>query len=119
MKKLFYLILLPLVFISCNQGDKKCDDCQTFTGDFLYFEGAAVLKGSNFIYAVELNDQAKKLSDQIEGIKIEAYDMVEVTVKGIVNPKPENKEGWDEILSIKEIITIANEPSEADILIQH
>lgn len=120
MKKFFYLLFLPIAFASCKNAEtnSSCEDCETFTGDFLYLDDAAVLKGDSFIYAVQMDSQAEALAKKTDLIKKDAYDMVEVTVKGILTKRAENEEGWDEILSIKEIITIADEPSEADILIQ-
>lgn len=120
MKKIFYLLLLPLAFVACKNGETKidCENCETFTGDFLYLTDAAILKGDNFIYGVKLDNQAKALAEKVAPIKIEDHDMVQVTVKGILSQKPEGQEGWDEILSIKEITTIADKVSEADILIQ-
>lgn len=120
MKKIFYLLLLPLVFVACKNGETKidCENCETFTGDFLYLADAAILKGEDFIYAIQLDEQAQELAKKVAPIKEEAYDMVQVTVKGVLSQKPEGQEGWDEILSIKEITTIADKPSEADILIQ-
>src|SRR5690625_1501948 len=120
MKKLSYFLLLPLILVACkNSGtDSACEDCESFTGDFLYLDDAAILKGDNFIYGVALDGQAEALAKKVEPIKKESYDMVEVTVKGVLSKKPEDQEGWDEILSIKEILTIADEVSEADILIQ-
>lgn len=120
MKKIFYILLLPLVFVACNNAETKtdCENCESFTGDFLYLADAAILKGDDFIYAVQLDEQAQELANKVEPIKKEAYDMVQVTVKGILSQKPEGQEGWDEILSIKEITTIADKASEADILIQ-
>jgi|SRR5690554_4729108 len=118
MKKFLYLLLLPVLMVACKNTNTKCDNCETYTGEFLYLEDAAILKGTDFIYSVEVNQQAKEIADKIASIKNDEFDMVEITVKGIVNPKPENEEGWDEILTIKEIITIADEPTAADILIQ-
>lgn len=118
MKKTFFILLVSLLLVACKNSASQCEECETYIGDFLYFQDAAVLKGKDFIYAVELNEQAKKIAKKIQPIKNEEYDMVEITVKGIVSPKSDNEEGWDEILNIKEIITIADEVSEADILIQ-
>ena len=120
MKKFFYLLILPLALVSCKNKETEiaCEECESFTGDFLYLDNAAILKGNNFIYGVAIDDQAKALAEKVEPIKKESYDMVEVTVKGILSKKPEDQEGWEEILSIKEILTIADEVSEADILIQ-
>lgn len=120
MRKIFYLLFLPLIFAACKNGETNanCEECETFTGDFLYLEDAAVLKGDKFIYAVQMDQQAETLAKKTDPIKKEAYDMVEVTVKGILSKRMDNEEGWNEILSIKEIINIADEASEADILIQ-
>jgi len=119
MKRIFYLLILPLALVSCkNTEAETCEDCESFTGDFLYLDNTAILKGRDFIYSVALDNIAKALAEKVEPIKKESYDMIEVTVKGVLSKKPENQEGWDEILSIKEILTIADEVSEADILIQ-
>lgn len=120
MKKTFHLLLLSFVFVACkNTGTTNgCENCETFTGDFLYLADAAILKGEDFVYAVELNEQSQELAKKVAPIKTESFDMVKVSVKGILSQKPEDQEGWDEILNIKEIITIADKVSEADILIQ-
>jgi hypothetical protein len=44
--------------------------------------------------------------------------MVPVIVKGTVAEKAEDQEGWDEILTIMEIVSVSNTPSEADIKIE-
>jgi len=120
MKRVFYLLFLPLALVSCKNTETEttCEDCDSFTGDFLYVDNTAILKGKDFIYGVALDSKAEALAEQVEPIKKESYDMVEVTVKGVLSKKPENQKGWEEILSIKEILTIADEVSEADILIQ-
>ena len=126
MKKLSYFLLLPLILVACKNTEAEsatetesvCENCELFIGDFLYLDDAAILKGKDFIYGVALDGQAEALAKKVEPIKKESYDMVEVTVKGVLSKKPEDQEGWDEILSIKEILTIADEVSEADILIQ-
>src|SRR5699024_3247993 len=119
MKRMFYLLILPLALVSCkNTEAETSEDCESFTGDFLYLDNTAILKGRDYIYSVALDNIAKTLAEKVEPIKKESYDMIEVTVKGVLSKKPENQEGWDEILSIKEILTIADEVSEADILIQ-
>jgi hypothetical protein len=43
--------------------------------------------------------------------------MVPVIVKGTISKKPEGQEGWDEILTINEIVKVSDTPSEADIKI--
>ena len=129
MKKMFLLIVLSIGIISCkNTEEKKSDNSDTsiaatesinsYRGDFLYFDDAAVLKGENFIYGVTVDDMSKELAKQVEAVKEEAYDMVPVFVKGYLKNKPLEAEGWDEILTITEIINVSSSPSKDEIKIE-
>ncbi len=120
------IIILGLVVISCNDQKQKESEVissedqidqknNTFQGEFIYSEEAAVLKGDDFIYGVALNDLAEKLASQVSKVKTDEYDMVPVIVKGDLNPKPEGTEGWDEILTISEIVHVSETPAEAGI----
>ena len=73
-------------------------------GDFIFLEDAAVLKGDKFIYGVTIDDLSKQLADKVKASKSSDFDMVPVAVKGNVSQKPEGQEGWDEILTITEIV---------------
>ncbi len=86
------------------------DFSQTLIGEFIYLEDAAVFKGDNFIYGVTLDDKMKELAGLTSAKQRDEYDMVPVVINGVVNPKPVGAEGWDEIVTIKEIIEI-NEPT--------
>jgi hypothetical protein len=44
--------------------------------------------------------------------------MVPVAVKGSINRKPEGVEGWDEIITITEIVLVGNKPSKIDIKLE-
>jgi len=135
MKKITLLSILSLMlfFVSCkNEGEKAAEaadqpklmeasEYPVFTGEYFYSSDGAVLKGSSFIYAVKLDDKAKELSDMIAPIKKEEYDMVPVMVRGVVERNPaldEGQEVWEEIITIKEIVSIGNAPTEADIRIE-
>lgn len=129
MKKMFLLIVLSIGIISCkNTEEKKSDNSDTsiaatesinsYRGDFLYLDDAAVLKGDNFIYGVTVDDMSKELAKQVEAVKEEAYDMVPVFVKGYLKNKPLEAEGWDEILTITEIINVSSSPSKDEIKIE-
>ena len=61
---------------------------------------------------------ATELAKQVAPVKETEFDMVEVAVKGIITPKPEGQEGWDEILTIKEIVMVSKTPSKIDIKIE-
>lgn len=125
--------MLSIVFFSCKNSEEKTEKKTADTeinsesnetgdtiyrGDFIYISDAAVLKGSNFIYGITIDDMATELSKQVEPVKETEFDMVEVAVKGIITPKPEGQEGWDEILTIKEIVMVSKTPSKIDIKIE-
>lgn len=130
MKKIILLFGLSTILFSCNQNSekKKLDpnseitevtkNLAQFNGEFIYTEEAAVLKGKDFIYGVVMNETAKELAKKVAKVKKDEFDMVPVTVKGILNKKPANEEGWDEIITIKEIIKVSQNPTQADIKIE-
>ena len=125
MKKMFLLIVLSIGIISCkNSEEKNSEDIATtesinnYSGDFLYLDDAAVLKGENFIYGVTVDDMSQELAKQVDDVKEESFDMVPVSVKGYLKSKPQGAEGWDEILTITEIINVSSTPSKEDIKIE-
>lgn len=97
---------------------KDGTDYKTFKGEFIYTKEGAVLMGKNFIYGVKMDMMAEILSRQVAPVKVDSNDMVAVVVRGEVGPKEKGAEGWDEILTIKEIVAVNNRPSEADIKIE-
>lgn len=116
MKKVFVLLISFLVLSSCkNNEESSQDDTQEITADFIYFDDAAVLKGPDFIYGVKLNDKAKELSEKVAPVKKDEYDMVPVVVKGIITKKEESEEGWEEIVTITEIVKVSTRPSNPDV----
>jgi ribosomal protein L10 len=129
MKKSFLLILLSIGIFSCKNTEEKqpesmdtsiaaSETIESYSGDFLYLDDAAVLKGGNFIYGVTLDDMSKELARQVESVKQESYDMVPVLVKGYLKSKPIGAEGWDEILTITEILNVSSVPSKEEIKIE-
>jgi len=90
-------------------------------GEYYYSTEGAVLKGASFIYAVTMDDMAKELGDQVAEVKNDVYDMVPVMVRGIVTRNPaldEGKEVWEQIITIKEIVSVGDQPAKVDIKIQ-
>lgn len=94
------------------------DFTQTIKGEFIYLEDAAVFKGDNFIYGVKIDEKMRELADQVKAKQRDQYDMVPVTINGTINPKPEGTEGWDEIITIKEILEIKEPTNEGSIKIE-
>ena len=89
-----------------------------YRGDFIYLGDAAVLKGNKFIYGVTLDEMATELADKVKSVKESDFDMVPVAVKGSINRKPEGVEGWDEIITITEIVLVGSKPSKIDIKLE-
>lgn len=128
----FLLLLFSLTLVGCkNNSNEQTPENQinndpvladqganTFKGEFIYIADGAVLKGTNFIYGVALNDKAEELAQRVAPVKKEDFDMVPVVVKGTLSKKPAGQEGWDEILTITEIVGVSDKPAEADIKIE-
>ncbi len=120
MKKILFLLAITMSVVACkneNLGDKKSNDPQ-YEGEFIYVADGAVLKGDNFIYGVTLDEMSEYLKDKVAPVKKDDYDMVPVVVKGTLANKAEGAEGWDEVLTITEIVSVSDTPSEADIKLE-
>lgn len=134
MRKAFMIIsLLAVFFVGCKQDAKKeevketettkveetknTDGIVTLKGEFIYIADAAVLKGNDFIYGVELDSMSMKLAEEVKPLKREDFDMVPVMVKAKVKPNPA-KEGWDQIIEIKEILKVSAPTGEGTIKVK-
>ena len=129
MKKMFLLIVLSIGIISCKNTEEKkaksvdssavtTESIDSHRGDFLFVDDAAVLKGENFIYGVTVNDLSKELAKRVESLKEDDFTMVPVFVKGYVKTKPIGADGWDELLTITEILNVSLIPAKEDIIIE-
>ena len=133
MKKILFFILISIITFSCKnnteKSSEKVDKSDTsdeivnpkdkiYRGDFIYLGDAAVLKGNKFIYGVTLDEMATELADKVKSVKESDFDMVPVAVKGSINRKPEGVEGWDEIITITEIVLVGSKPSKIDIKLE-
>ncbi len=114
MKKILFIFAIIATFSSCKQKEDT-SKYETFTGDFLMTDEGAILENGNRIFGVVVNDVAKELGKKTKEVQKTEFDMVQVTVKGEVGPNTTGKEGWEEYLTIKEIMDIANKPSVTDI----
>ena len=129
MKKIILITLISIVSFSCKKdiatNQKKeskieldSSEEKVYRGDFIFLEDAAVLKGDKFIYGVTIDDLSKQLADKVKAVKSSDFDMVPVAVKGNVSQKLEGQEGWDEILTITEIVIVGSKPSKTDVKIE-
>ena len=116
--------------MACKNKEVKTDETDAvmeevsnndiIEGEFIYIADGAVLKGPNFIYAVALDDKTKELADKVTPVKNDDLDMVSVKVKGTLGPNPlfiETGEGWEQMLTITEIVEVGTAPVEADVKI--
>lgn len=115
-KKLLPLLISLVIFSACGddaredsleiqQEETIQDSIPTLEGEFIYMADAAILKGENFIYGVDIDSVALDLAEKIRPFKEEAFDMIPVVVKAKIKQNP-GQEGWDEIIEIREIIRI-------------
>ncbi|GAK74883.1 hypothetical protein JCM19296_461 [Nonlabens ulvanivorans] len=92
------------------------EDENTYKGEFILLEDAAVLTSKNEIYAVRIDDKLKQLHELALPLQKTKFDMVNVILKGELVPNPlllETGEGWEQMLIIKEIIEVTPATSAA------
>lgn len=113
MKRLFNVLLavVCLSVVGCKKDQKGEGTAKLLRGEFIYIADAAVLKGDDFIYGVELGPMVDSLAKKVAVLKREEYDMVPVVIMGIVKPNPE-KEGWEEVVQITEIMGVTRPTGE-------
>lgn len=117
MKRTLFAALIILVSFSACGDDSRDesiepkpavqvqDSLTTIKGEFIYLADAAVLKGKDFIYGVELDSISMKLADSVAPLKKDNFDMVPVTVRAKIVKN--TGEGWEEIAQIREILEIS------------
>jgi hypothetical protein len=68
-----------------------------------------------------MDDMAKELGNRVAEVKNDVYDMVPVMVRGSVGKNPaldQGQEVWEQMITIKEIVSVGDQPAEVDIKIQ-
>ncbi|MDX1543041.1 MAG: hypothetical protein R3214_03770 [Christiangramia sp.] len=124
MKRLLGVLLLTLVFFSCQNEERKelmeqpeaekvPDSIQVLTGEIVYGTNAAVIRGEDFVYGVTMDSLSKILAGKVAPLKSDDFDMIPVTVKAKILPNPEQG-GWDEVIEIREIIEVSNAENVSD-----
>ncbi|HET8887079.1 MAG TPA: hypothetical protein VFM70_12090 [Salinimicrobium sp.] len=105
MKKSIIVFALFLAFVGCKSEQ---EETITLNGEFIFVEDAAVLKGDDFIYGVVVDEKAKELAEKTKSYQKEKYDMIPVEVAAVIKENP-NKDGWEKIIEIKEIISVSDQ----------
>ena len=120
-KKTFFAILTGLLLLTAcddNTAPEEVtvapvtakDSLTIIEGEFIYLADAAVLKGRNFIYGVELDSISLKLADSIAPLKRDEFHMIPVKIKGKIFRNPGGK-GWEEVVQIREILEVTADPA--------
>lgn len=133
MKKIILLFTLSIFVFACKNSEEKTVESNAseteeapakylqnkmYKGEFIYMADAAVLKGDTYIFGVKMDEMAAKLGERVSSVKKEEFDMVPVIVKGTVAPKEEGQEGWDQVLTITEILEVSSAPAKVDVKIE-
>lgn len=122
MERNLFAILLSLVLVaSCatdsredefpEQQQQVQDSIPTLRGEFMLLADQAVLKGEGFIYGVTIDSLAQELARRVEPLKENDFDMVPVVIKAKVSNNF-GRQGWDEVVEIREILEIPDETLE-------
>ena len=97
-------ITLLLFVAACTTQPKS--EVESVTGEFLFYDNAAVLNTGSEIYGVVVDDKLHELHAQALTVQKDSFDMVQVFIKGVISKNP-NEEGWPKVIKVKEIDSVA------------
>lgn len=124
MKKIVFIVLIFSAFISCKKDvksqnseetiindseqrtAKQSDGLTLLKGEFVYYEGAAVLQTQSEIYGVLITDKLEALQKQAEKHKSEPTDMVQVEIRGKITNQKDEKILWKNKVEVIEILAV-------------
>lgn len=126
MKRSFSAILISIVLftaIACGDDSRDevvdplaeevvKDSIRIIEGEFIKLADDAVIKGSDFIYGVELDSLSRELAKQVEPLKSDEFEMIPVVVRGKILPNP-SRDGWEEVIQIKEILELPQQKQDS------
>ncbi|WP_298340261.1 hypothetical protein [uncultured Algibacter sp.] len=130
MKKILFISLFLTAIISCknetkseqkevetevesNERTAKQNDGLTLLkGQFVYYDGAAVLQTHAEIYGVLLTDKLEVLNEKAQVFKKEPTDMVEVEIRGKITNEKHDEILWENKVEVVEILNVQPTPKE-------
>ena len=122
MKKILLILSLVITCFHCKNETKaetettteanvetqsQDNDLDHFKGEFVYYDGAAVLQTGSEIYGVLFNNKLEELQTLAKKYKKEPTDMVDVEVKGTISTKKHETILWDKKIEITEILAVS------------
>ncbi|WP_242084009.1 hypothetical protein [Aestuariivivens sediminis] len=123
-KRALFIIVAMAILLSCknetkstqeeltNTADgpertaKQSDGLTLLKGEFVYFDGAAVLQTHADIYGVFITDKMRELDKLVQPYKTVPTDMVPVEIRGKITDKKDNVILWEHKVEIVEILHI-------------
>ncbi|MDO5972250.1 hypothetical protein Q4Q35_20825 [Flavivirga aquimarina] len=125
MKKAFLTAIILTALISCKKGTKsesledtvitadspektakQNDGLTLLKGDFVFYDGAAVLQTHTNIYGVLITDKMQELNKKAEAFKLKPTDMVPVAIRGKITNEKHEKILWDNKVEVIEILNV-------------
>lgn len=123
MKKVFFITLILTAFLSCKNDSKseqkedvlieenektakQNDGLTLLKGEFVYYDGAAVLQTHADIYGVLITDQLEALNTEAKKYKTQPTDMVEVEIRGKITNTKHDKILWENKVEVVEILSV-------------
>jgi hypothetical protein len=97
------LIALLLFVAACTTQPKS--EVESVTGEFLFYDNAAVLNTGSEIYGVVVDDKLHELHAQALTVQKDSFDMVQVYLKGIIIENTDD--GWPQLVRITEIDSVS------------
>ncbi|SFC93063.1 hypothetical protein [Algibacter pectinivorans] len=91
---------------------KQNDGLTHLKGEFVYYDGAAVLQTHANIYGVLITDKLKELDKQAQQYKSEPTDMVLVEIRGKITNQKDEKILWENKVEVMEILNVKPTPKE-------
>lgn len=121
MKKVLIILICFSVFFSCKnekktdesistenteRTEKQSDGLTLLKGEFVYYDGAAVLQTHAEIYGVLLTNMFEELNEQAQKFKDNPTDHVQVEIRGKITNEKHDKILWKNKVEIVEILNV-------------
>ncbi len=124
MKKVLILLVCVSALLSCKNDsksetkeistseesnertEKQSDGLTLLKGEFVYYDGAAVLQTHAEIYGVLLINKFEDLSKRAESFKTKPTDHVQVEIRGKITNEKHETILWENKVEVVEIIDV-------------
>ncbi|MDT0555422.1 hypothetical protein [Patiriisocius hiemis] len=77
-----------------------------FAGEYYKSNEQAIFKTEYFTFSIIENEMAKELDEKIQKHKKDEFDFVPVVVRGKISKKNKDEEGWEQKITVSEIISV-------------